>query len=188
MVSSSLATSLSSAHVDCPRTDCDALLGATSKAIVCDGGTFRRPRARTASTKSDASRAAVRRSRTEASRENHWHGTVVGCEDVIGVGSVRGVRQCGSRHRPGRVGRCPLNCGTYRIMPTRKYVVGAHMARLLSVNVGLPRDINWRGKTVYMERATAWIIHLPEKHAICWPSCPIPGATSSTAGPTPGGC
>ena len=35
-----------------------------------------------------------------------------------------------------------------------------------------------------MERATAWIIPLPEKHAICWLNCPMPGATSSTAGPT----
>ena len=26
---------------------------------------------------------------------------------------------------------------------------GLHMARLLSVNVGLPREITWRGKTVY---------------------------------------
>ena len=26
---------------------------------------------------------------------------------------------------------------------------GVHLARLLSVNVGLPREITWRGKTVY---------------------------------------
>ena len=27
------------------------------------------------------------------------------------------------------------------------------MARLLSVNVGLPRDIEWQGKTVHTERS-----------------------------------
>ncbi len=26
---------------------------------------------------------------------------------------------------------------------------GVHLARLLSVNVGLPREITWRGETVY---------------------------------------
>ena len=39
--------------------------------------------------KSIARLRAVRRSRTDAIRENHWHGTVVGCEDVIAVGSVQ---------------------------------------------------------------------------------------------------
>ena len=29
----------------------------------------------------------------------------------------------------------------------------------------------------------AWIIPLPEKHAICWPSCPMPGATSQYSRP-----
>src|SRR4051812_23253192 len=33
-----------------------------------------------------------------------WHGADVGCEDVIGAGSARGIRQCGNRHRPARAG------------------------------------------------------------------------------------
>lgn len=39
-----------------------------------------------------ASLEADRRSRAAASQENHWHGTGVGCEDVM-AGSVRDDRQ-----------------------------------------------------------------------------------------------
>jgi transposase-like protein len=54
-------------------------------------GTVRRPRARTAPRNSRASLGAERRSTAAASHENHWHGAGVGCEDVIGAGSGRGV-------------------------------------------------------------------------------------------------
>src|SRR5262249_20304288 len=53
--------------------------------------TVRRPRARTAPKNSKASLGADRRSREEARRANHWHGTGVGCEDVL-ASSVQGDR------------------------------------------------------------------------------------------------
>ena len=46
--------------------------------------------------------------------------------------------------------RLVIHCGqAFKKEPNRELEVGVHMARLLSVNVGLPREIAWRGKTVY---------------------------------------
>ena len=52
-------------------------------ALLLLGAVLARGR-RTVTRNNKASRGADRRSRAEASRENHWHGAGVECEDVIG--------------------------------------------------------------------------------------------------------
>jgi hypothetical protein len=60
---------------------CDVVLSPAARIQLV---TVRRPRARIAPRNNRASRGEDRRSRAEASRENHWHGAGIGCEDVIG--------------------------------------------------------------------------------------------------------
>jgi hypothetical protein len=114
-----------------PRTECVAVLGATSKATVCDGGITKAILAPLSYVALHVVQAPtvgqLLSHRVGLEFPNppepsvigkHWHGTVVGCEDVIEVGSLRGVRQCGNRRRPGRAGPCPLNAPMYREGPS----------------------------------------------------------------------
>ena len=53
------------------------------------------------------------------------------------------------------------------------------MARLVSVNVGLPREIAWRGKTVF---TSVWKAPVPVTQKSCaWPSARTPATSLLTS-------